>query len=145
MSERMYPGYGPSERTTFAPYGAFEVPADAKEPLVVVQVYTPAGPEQRFKEHFPKHWPVSAMPGVFQLSPDEVLADLGYDVEPIAETLFVLYIQEELQHVHCGDPLPLCLREFGIHAICIKDQPLDPLIDFLKIRKFPLGSRRHVA
>ena len=31
MSERMYPGYGPSERTTFAPYGAFEVPADLRE------------------------------------------------------------------------------------------------------------------
>jgi quercetin dioxygenase-like cupin family protein len=33
---------------------AFEVPADAKEPLVVVQVYTPAGPEQRFKAPPPK-------------------------------------------------------------------------------------------
>ncbi len=31
MSERMYPGYGPDERTTFSPYGAFEVPADLRE------------------------------------------------------------------------------------------------------------------
>lgn len=27
----MYPGYGRDERTTFAPYGAFEVPADLRE------------------------------------------------------------------------------------------------------------------
>ena len=26
--ERMYPGFGPDERTTFAPYSAFDVPAD---------------------------------------------------------------------------------------------------------------------
>ncbi len=31
MSERLYPGYGRDERTTFAPYGAFEVPADLRE------------------------------------------------------------------------------------------------------------------
>ena len=31
MSERMYPGFGPDERTTFAPYGAFDVPADLRE------------------------------------------------------------------------------------------------------------------
>jgi len=31
VSERMYPGYGRDERTTFAPYGAFEVPADLRE------------------------------------------------------------------------------------------------------------------
>jgi hypothetical protein len=29
--ERMYPGTGRDERTTFAPYGAFEVPADLRE------------------------------------------------------------------------------------------------------------------
>jgi len=28
---RLYPGTGPDERTTFAPYGAFEVPADLRE------------------------------------------------------------------------------------------------------------------
>jgi hypothetical protein len=27
----MYPGFGPDERTTFAPYGAFDVPADLRE------------------------------------------------------------------------------------------------------------------
>lgn len=33
MSEqaRMYPGIGPDERTTFAPYSAFDVPADLRE------------------------------------------------------------------------------------------------------------------
>ncbi|MFI5319227.1 MAG: hypothetical protein ACHQ6V_06575 [Myxococcota bacterium] len=31
MSERMYPGFGRDERTTFSPYGAFEVPADLRE------------------------------------------------------------------------------------------------------------------
>ncbi len=31
MSERMYPGFGPDERTTFAPYGAFDIPADLRE------------------------------------------------------------------------------------------------------------------
>jgi hypothetical protein len=29
--QRLYPGYGRDERTTFAPYGAFEVPADLRE------------------------------------------------------------------------------------------------------------------
>ncbi len=28
---RMYPGYGPDERTTFAPYSAFDIPADLRE------------------------------------------------------------------------------------------------------------------
>jgi hypothetical protein len=31
MTERMYPGFGPDERTTFAPYGAFDIPADLRE------------------------------------------------------------------------------------------------------------------
>ena len=31
MSERMYPGMRPEERTTFAPYSAFDVPADLRE------------------------------------------------------------------------------------------------------------------
>ncbi len=31
MSERMYPGLQADERTTFAPYSAFEVPADLRE------------------------------------------------------------------------------------------------------------------
>jgi hypothetical protein len=31
MSERMYPGYSPEERTTFAPYSAFDVPADLRQ------------------------------------------------------------------------------------------------------------------
>jgi hypothetical protein len=31
MSERMYPGYSPEERTTFAPYSAFDIPADLRQ------------------------------------------------------------------------------------------------------------------
>jgi hypothetical protein len=31
MSERMYPGTRPEERTTFAPYSAFDIPADLRE------------------------------------------------------------------------------------------------------------------
>ena len=31
MTERMYPGMRPEERTTFAPYSAFDVPADLRE------------------------------------------------------------------------------------------------------------------
>ncbi len=32
MSEpRLYPGTGPGERTTFAPYSAFDIPADLRE------------------------------------------------------------------------------------------------------------------
>ena len=31
MTERMYPGNRPEERTTFAPYSAFDVPADLRE------------------------------------------------------------------------------------------------------------------
>ena len=31
MSERMYPGMRPEERTTFAPYSAFDIPADLRE------------------------------------------------------------------------------------------------------------------
>ncbi len=29
--QRMYPGTGPDERTTFAPYSAFEIPADLRQ------------------------------------------------------------------------------------------------------------------
>ena len=31
MSERMYPGMSPDERTTFAPYSAFDIPADLRQ------------------------------------------------------------------------------------------------------------------
>jgi hypothetical protein len=31
MSERMYPGMSPEERTSFAPYSAFDIPADLRE------------------------------------------------------------------------------------------------------------------
>jgi hypothetical protein len=31
VSERMYPGMRPDERTTFAPYSAFDIPADLRE------------------------------------------------------------------------------------------------------------------
>ena len=31
MSERMYPGMSPDERTSFAPYSAFDIPADLRE------------------------------------------------------------------------------------------------------------------
>ena len=31
MSERMYPGMAPDEKTTFAPYSAFDIPADLRE------------------------------------------------------------------------------------------------------------------
>ena len=31
MSERMYPGMRPEERTSFAPYSAFDIPADLRE------------------------------------------------------------------------------------------------------------------
>ena len=31
MSDRMYPGMSPEERTSFAPYSAFDVPADLRE------------------------------------------------------------------------------------------------------------------
>lgn len=31
MSERLYPGMRPEERTTFAPYSAFDIPADLRE------------------------------------------------------------------------------------------------------------------
>ncbi len=31
MSERMYPGMSPDEKTTFAPYSAFDIPADLRE------------------------------------------------------------------------------------------------------------------
>lgn len=31
MSQRMYPGMSPEEKTTFAPYSAFDIPADLRE------------------------------------------------------------------------------------------------------------------
>ena len=31
MSERMYPGMSPGERTTFPPYSAFDIPADLRQ------------------------------------------------------------------------------------------------------------------
>ena len=31
MSERMYPGMSPAERTSFAPYSAFDIPADLRQ------------------------------------------------------------------------------------------------------------------
>ena len=61
MSERLYPGTGPDERTTFAPYCAFDIPADLRELHGRYDVEATARRVRNFR--YAEEWMMMAMGG----------------------------------------------------------------------------------
>lgn len=69
MSEtRQYPGYGPDERTTFAPYSAFEVPADLRQLHGRYDVEATARRVRNFR--YAEEWMMLAMGGWMATVPE---------------------------------------------------------------------------
>jgi len=66
--ERMYPGTGRDERTTFAPYGAFEIPADLRELHGRYDVESVARRVRNFR--FAEEWLMMAMGGWLATVPE---------------------------------------------------------------------------
>ncbi len=66
--ERMYPGTGRDERTTFAPYGAFEVPADLRELHGRYDVEAVARRVRNFR--YAEEWMMMAMGGWLATVPE---------------------------------------------------------------------------
>ena len=56
MSEqRMYPGMSPEEKTSFAPYSAFDIPADLRELHGRYDVESTARPETLYGAGWPRY------------------------------------------------------------------------------------------
>jgi hypothetical protein len=66
--QRMYPGTGRDERTTFAPYGAFEVPADLRELHGRYDVEAVARRVRNFR--YAEEWMMMAMGGWLATVPE---------------------------------------------------------------------------
>jgi len=66
--ERMYPGTGRDERTTFAPYGAFEIPADLRELHGRYDVESVARRVRNFR--YAEEWMMMAMGGWLATVPE---------------------------------------------------------------------------
>jgi hypothetical protein len=66
--ERMYPGIGPDERTTFAPYSAFDVPADLRELHGRYDVESTARRVRNFR--YAEEWMMLAMGGWLATIPE---------------------------------------------------------------------------
>jgi hypothetical protein len=100
MSEpRMYPGTGPGERTTFAPYSAFDVPADLRE---LHGRYDVEATARRFRNfRFAEEWLMLAMGGWLATVPEvPVKTGLGKVLWETAQTADVF--GERLPELRCG-------------------------------------------
>ena len=68
MSERMYPGTGRDERTTFAPYSAFDIPQDLRELYGRYDVETTARRVRNFR--YAEEWMMMMMGGWLATVPE---------------------------------------------------------------------------
>lgn len=75
MSERMYPGSGRDERTTFAPYSAFDIPQDLRELYGRYDVETTARRVRNFR--YAEEW-VMMMLGGWLATVPEVPVKTGF-------------------------------------------------------------------
>lgn len=99
MSERMYPGYGREERTTFAPYGAFEVPADLRELYGRYDVEAIARRVRNFR--YAEEWAMMILAGWIATIPEvPVKTGLGKIVWDCAQTADAL--GKRLPELRCG-------------------------------------------
>ena len=99
MSERMYPGEGPDERTTFAPYSAFEVPADLRELHGRYDVEATARRVRNFR--YAEEWMMLTLGGWLATIPEvPVKTGLGKIIWECAQAADVL--GKRLPELRCG-------------------------------------------
>ena len=95
----MYPGYGPDERTTFAPYGAFEVPADLRELYGRYDVEATARRVRNFR--YAEEWSMMILGGWIATIPEvPVKTGLGKIVWDCAQSADAL--GKRLPELRCG-------------------------------------------
>jgi hypothetical protein len=100
MSEpRLYPGTGPDERTTFAPYSAFDIPADLRELHGRYDVEATARRVRNFR--YAEEWMMMIMGGWVATIPElPVKTGLGKIIWDCAQSANVLGLR--LPELRCG-------------------------------------------
>ena len=99
MSERHYPGTGPNERTVFAPYSAFDIPADLRELHGRYDVEATARRVRNFR--YAEEWMMMAMGGWVATIPEvPVKTGLGKIIWEGAQAADVL--GKRLPELRCG-------------------------------------------
>jgi hypothetical protein len=99
VSERLYPGYGRDERTHFAPYGAFEVPADLRELHGRYDVEAIARRVRNFR--YAEEWTMMILGGWLATIPEvPVKTGLGKIIWDSAQTADAL--GRRLPELRCG-------------------------------------------
>ena len=99
MSERMYPGMGQDERTTFAPYSAFEVPADLRQLHGRYDVESTARRVRNFR--YAEEWMMMTMAGWLATIPEvPVKTGLGKIIWETAQAADEL--GKRLPELRCG-------------------------------------------
>jgi hypothetical protein len=95
----MYPGYGRDERTTFAPYGAFELPADLRELYGRYDVEAIARRVRNFR--YAEEWTMMVLAGWIATIPEvPVKTGLGKIVWDCAQSADAL--GNRLPELRCG-------------------------------------------
>jgi len=96
---RQYPGYGPDERTTFAPYSAFDIPADLRELHGRYDVESTARRVRNFR--YAEEWTMLALGGWMATIPEvPVKTGLGKICWEGAQAADVL--GKRLPELRCG-------------------------------------------
>lgn len=99
MSERHYPGTGENERTVFAPYSAFDIPADLRELHGRYDVEATARRVRNFR--YAEEWMMMAMGGWVATIPEvPVKTGLGKIIWECAQAADVL--GKRLPELRCG-------------------------------------------
>ena len=98
-SPRMYPGMSPEERTTFEPYGAFEIPADLRELHGRYDVEATARRVRNFR--YAEEWMMLTMGGWLATIPEvPVKTGLGKVIWETAQAADAL--GKRLPELRCG-------------------------------------------
>ena len=113
MSEpRLYPGQGPEERTTFAPYSAFDIPADLRELHGRYDVEATARRIRNFR--YAEEWMMLAMGGWLATIPElPVKTGLGKVIWETAQTADAF--GRRLPELRCGR-MAVAASESSNHA-----------------------------
>jgi hypothetical protein len=118
MSERMYPGMSPDEKTTFTPYSAFDIPADLRELHGRYDVEATARRVRNFR--YAEEWTMVTMGGWIATIPElPVKTGLGKVIWEGAQAADVL--GRRLPELRCGRK-----------AVDASESPNQGFADFIK-------------
>jgi hypothetical protein len=118
MSERMYPGMSPDEKTTFTPYSAFDIPADLRELHGRYDVEATARRVRNFR--YAEEWTMLTLGGWIATIPElPVKTGLGKVIWEGAQAADVLGLR--LPELRCGRK-----------AVDASESPNQGFADFIK-------------